>query len=111
MLFVERQDTIIEHLRSRNRRFGGVPLRLSHFAVGIHIGLLIDPAKVFECADIIRILRTQVARVRSGQSIEWIFARTSSTKSEQVAPPRRSDSKNYKLLPILDTTQAFSRLP
>ncbi len=37
--------------------------------------------------------------------------RTFSTKSEQVALPRRSESENHKLLPIFDATEAFSRLP
>ncbi len=49
-----------------------------------------------------------------GQSTEWIFVRTSSThstKSEQVALPRRSESENHNLLHIFDATEAFTRLP
>ncbi len=46
-----------------------------------------------------------------GQSTEWIFVRTSSTKGEQVVPPRRSEAEIYTLLPIFDGTEAFSRLP
>ena len=46
MLFMERQNLVIEHVGSRDRGLGFIQLGLGHLGVGIDIGLLIDPPQV-----------------------------------------------------------------
>ena len=46
-------------------RFGRVELGVGHLAIGIDIGLLIDPAHAFHGAHIERVLRAQITGVRS----------------------------------------------
>ncbi len=58
---IERQYPIIQEVCGRDGRLGGVQLRLGHLAVGVHIGLLINPTNAFERAHVERILRAQVA--------------------------------------------------
>lgn len=48
---------------SRSRRLAGIELAMRHFAVSIHIGLLVHAAYALEIHDVKSILRTQVAWV------------------------------------------------
>lgn len=56
VFFMERQHPVVEKIGGGDRGLGGVELGLSHFAVGVHIGLLIDPSNALEGANIERVL-------------------------------------------------------
>ena len=64
VFLMERQHPIVEQISRSYRRFGGVELGMCHLAIGVHIGLLIDPPDTLESANIERVLRAQIARVR-----------------------------------------------
>ena len=68
VLLVKRQNTFIEKVCSGNWRLAGIELGMCHLAVGINVGLLINPPNTFECAHVEGILRPQITRVFSSQS-------------------------------------------
>ena len=65
VLLVKRQNTFIEKVCSGNWRLAGIELGMCHLAVGINVGLLINPPNTFECAHVEGILRPQITRVFS----------------------------------------------
>lgn len=63
-VFLEhRQYTIVEKIRCGDRRLGRVQLAGRDLGVGVHERLLVDAANAFNCADVVRVLRSQVSRV------------------------------------------------
>ena len=79
VFLVERQHPIIEQVGGGNRRFGGVEFGVSNLAIGVHIGLLIDPPDALECTDVERVLRAQIAGVgrfdlAAGPSSSFFFS-------------------------------------
>ena len=69
MALIERQHPIIEQIRCGDGRFGRVKLSMSDLAIGVHIGLLIDPPDAFDGADIEGILTTKIAGPLGGTSL------------------------------------------
>ena len=57
----EGQHSIVEQIRTRNRRLGRIELGRSPLGVGIDEGLLIDAANALDGADIEGVLGTQIA--------------------------------------------------
>ena len=60
---IERQHFVIQHIRCRDRCFGGVQFAVRHFAVSVHVSLLVNTPHAFEVADVEGVLRPQVTRV------------------------------------------------
>ena len=64
VLLVERQHFIVEKVSGGDRRLRAVELGVGDLGIGIHVGLLVDAPHALQRADIERILRTKVARMR-----------------------------------------------
>ena len=60
VLLVKRQHFVVQHIRRRNRGFGGVQFGLGDLGIGINIGLLINPPDALQGSHIERILRAKV---------------------------------------------------
>lgn len=63
MLLIEWQHPVIEQIGSGDRRLGGVELGMGDLAIGVDVGLLIDPANAFDGADIESVLAAEIAGV------------------------------------------------
>ena len=63
VLFHVGQHFVVEHIGGGDRRFGGVEFGMGNLAIGVHIGLLINPPDALQCTDIKSVLRAQVAGV------------------------------------------------
>ena len=63
VFFVEWQHPVVEQVGRGDRRLGGVEFGMGHLAIGVHVGLLVDPANALEGADIERVLAAQITRM------------------------------------------------
>lgn len=63
LLFKPGDNPVIEQISSRQRILAVIEFDEGHFAVGINKGLLIDAANPFERADVVGVLRAQLARM------------------------------------------------
>ena len=61
MLLIKWQHSIIEQVSPCDWRLGGLELGVGYLAIGIDIGLLIDPPNIFDGANIKGILVTEIA--------------------------------------------------
>lgn len=91
MFLMERQHPIIEQISRRDRRLGGVELGMRDRAIGVHIGLLVDPPDALEGADIERVLAAQIARVggfdlAAGLVSSFFFSRACTWASVRIVP-------------------------
>ena len=56
MFVMERQHPVIQQIGSGDWRFGGVELGVGHLAIGVDVGLLIDPPNTLQRTDVERVL-------------------------------------------------------
>ena len=63
IVFQHWQNTVVEKIRSRDRRLGGMPLAGCDLRVSVDKRLLVDTVNTLDRADIVRVLRSQVAWV------------------------------------------------
>jgi hypothetical protein len=61
LLLEKRQHAIIEQVSRYQRLFAVIELHKHDFTVGIDEGLLVETPNALDCADIIGVLRTQIA--------------------------------------------------
>ena len=61
---IKRQHLVIEYVSGGDRRFRGVELAMHDFAVRVDKRLLLNTPHTFEIADVERVLRTEIARMR-----------------------------------------------